>query len=237
MKFLSRLTLLASIFVTMAFVYLFYLEAFNYDNYVFSALNLNLKRFAFFPGVLWAIWTSFFLWQRKIKALYAVFILIFCLVSIPPTIQNIGNALARTHQMFLGREYVVQKIEAKAFGSDLSFIRFIRQYLANYGNTMLIIPPNELPWRHTGNSQIMDGFLFPNATTNNINYHSPFVLISSEEDGASYHLWPDFIVPAEEIVIFNWDIDEPTIIKNKDWNPDEWQGQKPWGLIIKKTNE
>ena len=237
MKFLSRLVLIASILATIAFVFLFYLEAFNYDNYVFFHLHFDLRRFAFLPGALWGVWASFFLWQKKTKHMYTVLALIFCLVSIPSIIQNTGNVLARTHQMFLGKDYVVQKMEEKVFGSDLQFIKFINNYLSGYDKTTLVLPPNELPWRHTGNPQIMNSYLYPIETINSTKSASPYILISSEEDGASYHLWPDYKIPANQIIIYNWDSDKSTVINGRDWDPAEWQDKKPWGLIITKINE
>ena len=128
-------------------------------------------------------------------------------------------------------------MEEKVFGSDLQFIKFINNYLSGYGKQTLILPPNELPWRHTGNPQIMNSYLYPIETINSTKSASLYILISSEEDGASYHLWPDYKILANQIIIYNWDSDKSTVIDGRDWDPSEWQDKKPWGLIITKTNE
>jgi len=233
MKFLTKLALVASIATTLIFIYLFYLESFNYDNYVFATLHFNLKRFAIIPGIFWSSWT-FLKFKKSLKLIQLALLITFCFVSIPAAINATGMVAAKSHQILLGQDYTFQKSLYKTFGNDYVFINFIKNYLSTEPTTTMIIPPNKLPWRHTGNPQIMNSLLYPIETTNNTKYGYPYILISSEEDGAAYHLWPDFKVPAKEIIIYNWETGRPDIITGRDWNPDEWQEQKPWGLIIRK---
>lgn len=234
MKIRSFLFLIPVIAISFFFTYLFYLESFNYDNYIFSTFNFNLARFAIIPGIAWAVWAILFLWKKKLKWATMFLVVMFCLISVPPALQGLGLVFARTHQIFLGKGYVTQKSLNKLYGNDYKFMDFIKNYLSKKEYVTIIVPPDQLPWRHTGNTQIMNSYLYPIKTTNSMTYVTPYMLISSEEDGASYHLWPDFEVPAKEIIIYNWSEEEPTIIKDKNWNPEEWEDKKPWGLIIKK---
>ena len=228
------LFLISVILINLAFIYLFYLESFNYDNYVYSTLHINISRLAFVPGLFLAAWVFLFI---KTKFFSKILVIIFCLVTIPAGIKSIGQVAARTHQMFLGKDYVVQKTKREFLGDDYKFIEFVKRYFVNNGNITILLPPNELPWRHTGNDQIMNSLLYPINTTNKID-DPLYVLISSEEDGDFYHLWPDFKVPAEKIIIYNWDGDDATIVTNTDWDPALWQNKKPWGIIeVKQTNE
>lgn len=231
-KFLLMLVML----VVFIWVYLFYLEFFNYDNYVFANLHINLQRFAFIPGALLGFWVVSYLVQIKAKLFSIILIAIFCLISVPVGIKSIGRVLARTHQIFLGYSFVIQKSKTTVFGNDYKFIEFIKKYLYSDKNISITLPPNKLPWRHTGNPEIMNSFLYP-MTATNIYDSSKYVLISSESDGAGYHLWPDFKISAETIIIYDWSNDKAITINKKDWDPDQWQDQKPWGLIIRKNDK
>lgn len=232
MKKITQVILIISIISSLFFVFLYYLESFNYENYVFANLHFNLTRFAIVPGVFWAVWSVSFLLNKKAKAEAVVLAAIFSLVAIPSGIQAIGVVAARTHQMFLGKNFVTEKSLQKMYGGDYKFMDFVKSYLDS--SSTVILPPNTLPWRHTGNPQIMNSYLYPITTTNSTDSAVPYMLISSETEAADYHLWPDFKVRAREIIIFNWDEGAPTIIKDTDWNPADWQDKKPWGLIIKK---
>jgi len=228
-----KFLLILTIVTILIWVYLFYLEFFNYNNYVFANLHINLYRFAIIPGVLLGFWSVKYLVQIKAKLFSMILIVIFCLVSVPVGIKSLGQTLARTHQMFLGSSYVIQKSKITVFGNDYKFIEFIKRYLQSDKNISIILPPNKLPWRHTGNPEIMNSFLYP-ITTTNIYDSSNYVLISSESDGADYYLWPDFKIPAETIILYDWSNDKAITISKKDWDPSQWQDQKPWGLIIRK---
>ncbi len=235
MKIRDFVLSLPSIIISAIFLYLYYLESFNYDNFVFTTFHFNLARFSFIPGVFWASWAVYFLARKKVKQEIIVLAVIFCLVSIPSGVRSLGIVSARTVLTFRGKGRIVQKSMEKMYGNDYKFMNFVKSYLPENKNIVLILPPNTLPWRHTGNPQIMNSYLYPVTTTNSTQSASPYVLISSEEDGAGYHLWPDYKIRTEKIVIFNWNNNEPTIIENADWDPKEWEDKKPWGLIIKNN--
>lgn len=235
MKTRDLVLLLPPVIVSAVFLYFYYLESFNYDNFVFTTFHFNLARFSFVPGIFWAAWTFYFLARKKVKREMIGLSVIFCLVSIPVGIQSLGSILARTALASKGEGYVIQKSMQKMYGDDYKFLNFVKSYLPASQEIVLILPPNTLPWRHTGNPQIMNSYLYPITTTNDIKSESSYILISSETESASYHLWPDFEVPAKEIIIFNWDEGIPTIIKNEDWDPKKWENKKPWGIIIKRN--
>jgi hypothetical protein len=236
MKIRNFILLLPPVVVSVVFLYLYYLESFNYDNFVFANLHFNLARFSFISGIFWAIWVVYFLAKKKVKTGALVLAVIFCLVSIPSGVRSLGIVSARTIIAFRGKGYVVQKSMEKMYGNDYKFMNFVKSYLPENQDAVLILPPNTLPWRHTGNPQVMNSYLYPVTTTNSTQSATPYVLISSEEDGAGYSLWPDYKIRAEKIIIFSWEGGEPTIIENTNWDPEEWQDKKPWGLII-KSNE
>lgn len=216
------------------FIFLYYLEFFNYLNFVYSHFHIDIYRYKYIPGVLIGAWLTFYLLLKKQK-INAVLVFVFCLVIIPGITEAFGLTLARTHQMFLGKSYITQKVFRTNYGDDYKFIGFIRSYILDNGlDKNLVLPPNKLPWRHTGNNEIMDGFLYPISTQTFEFVKSKNYLISSESDGANYHLWPDFKIPANQIIIYDWEKDKAVIYDNKDWDPSEWQDKNPWGLIITK---
>jgi hypothetical protein len=232
--FKYKYSLILVITVIFSWVFLFYLEFFNYDNYVFSHFRIDLYRWFYLPGIILGVWFLLFLKFKKEKSLLITLGVLFCLVSVPVGIKSTGRVVAKGHQILLGQEFVVQKAKTTAFGNDYKFIEFVKNYLRGVDQTTLVvIPPDQLPWRHTGNTQIMNSFLYPIMTTNSIGM-SKYVLISSEEDGAAYHLWPDFNIPAEKIIIYDWENDKAREISEEDWDPVDWQDQHPWGLIIGK---
>gem|GEM_PF-4862129 len=230
----NKYLLIFSIVTIFIWTYLFYLEFFNYDNYVFANYHINLHRFAIIPGVIFGFWAVNYFLQIKAKLFTTILIAVFCLVSVPVGIKSIGLLLARTHHIFFGPSFVIQKSKTTVFGNDYKFIEFIKRYLHDDKNISIVLPPNELPWRHTGNIEIMNSFLYP-ITTTNIYDSSKYVLISSESDGADYQLWPDFKISAETIIIYDWSNDKEIIISKTDWDPNQWKDQKPWGLIIRKN--
>lgn len=229
----QKLLLIPVFAIILGWIYLSYLESFNYDNYVFTRFHLNLARYSFIPGLLLGLWIIYYLLKKKTNKFLVILFFVFCLVSVPGGIKATGQVIARTHQVFLGNSYIIHKSKSSVFGNDYKFIEFIKDYLDDQGEVVITLPPNTLPWRHTGNYQIMDSLFYP-LTTTNLFGETPYVLISSEADGAEYHLWPDFKIPAEKIIIYDWENNKAITIDNKDWDPEEWQDKNPWGLIIRK---
>lgn len=234
MKIRGFTFLFPSIIISAIFIFLYCLESFNYDNYVYANLHFNLARFSVIPGIFWAAWAYYYLTKKKSALITKILAIVFCLVSVPSGIQSVGSIFARTVLAFKGKDYIVQKSMQKMYGDDYKFMNFVKSYLQENNGNALVLPPNTVPWRHTGNPQIMNSYLYPITTTNATDNATPYMLISSETESVPYHLWPDFKVPASEIIIFNWEKEKPTIIKDRDWDPNEWQDEKPWGLIITK---
>ena len=226
--------LIIAMITVLIWIYLFYLESYNYDNYVFANFHINLSKFSFVPGFLLGFLAICYLVEIKAKLVVTILVAIFCLVSVPVGIKSVGLVFARTHQVFLGKPFIVQKSKTTVFGNDYKFIEFIKRYLSGDKYLTVILPPNKLPWRHTGNPEIMNSFLYPMTAINTFG-NSKYVLISSESDGADYHLWPDFKIPSETIIIYDWSNDKAIIINKKDWDPSQWENQRPWGLIIRKN--
>lgn len=217
------------------FIYLYYLEFFNYNNYVFSRFHIDIYRYSFIPGLLVGIWLCVYMFFKKQKIIYIVIGFVFCLITVSSATEALGRSLARTHQMLLGRNFITEKVFTTEYGNDYKFIEFVKNYvLDNKLDRNLVLPPNQPPWRHTGNSEIMNSLLYPIITQSYGFIDGSNYLISSESDGGEYHLWPDFKVPATEIIIYDWQNNKAIEIVNKDWDPSQWQDKKPWGLIIQK---
>ena len=233
-KILAVLLGLAAAASTLLFVWLFCLEFYNYDNFVFSTYRINIYKFGFVAGIFPAIFMFYYLTRKKSDVSVKILAVIFCLVSLPIAIQAMGNLTARTASMFKGKDYIMQKSMQTMYGGDYKFMDFIKSYLKEGPDAVIMLPPNVPPWRHTGSTQIMNSYLYPATTTNITESAARYILISSETESAAYHLWPDFKVPADKIIIFNWEGGAPTIIENTNWDPEVWQDKKPWGLIIKK---
>jgi hypothetical protein len=129
----------------------------------------------------------------------------------------------------------------KVYGEKMKFIGFVKKKIPE--NSILLIPPNTLPWRHTGDFYLMQAWLYPRKiiSTKHSGFLSPkvyfstdYVLISSESDGKTIHTWPDFKIPASKIIIYNWENQSSQEFNNIDYDPKHWSDKKPWGLIVPK---
>ncbi len=226
--------LLPAVFTSIFWIYAFYLEFFNYPNYVFARFHLDPYRTAVIPGLITAIYVFFRTRAAGLKTPVVILLLLFCLVSIPSGLSAMGNVLARTALAARGPGYITAKAMDTAYGSDYKFLDFVQSYIKNPPGVKVAIPPMSLPWRHTGDTYMAASFLYP-AVVTHMATGSAFIMISSEADGAGYRLWPDFSLPAKKIIIYDWVSGRGVEYPGRNWNPGEWQARHPWGLIIPRT--
>jgi len=221
------------ILISAPWIYFYYLEFFNYDNYVFATFHYDLLKKAYLPATTIALLSIFLLLKNNVKITIVLLFGIYCISILPLGYSALGQTLARIHIASRGKEYASEKAKTKMFGNDLMFIDFLKENLDSLNYSHIIIPPNQIPWRHTGDQFIMNSLLYRYASSSNIDDGYSPLIISSEEDGASYRLWPNFDIKAKKIIIFNWNTKPNQIIENSEWKYKDWETIKPWGLIIR----
>ena len=134
-----------------------------------------------------------------------------------------------------GRQRMLSQKMSKEIGPDYDYFQFVNLVVKE--SETILLPPGQLPWRHAGDINYARYFLYPRAIINSgpnqpckeTNY---IILTSETENGMDkeFPFWPNFPVRAKELIIYNFDTKSYQTI-TKDWNPKEWVGKSPWGLI------
>jgi hypothetical protein len=241
---LWRLLVVTAIILFLISTGFYFLEFSHFDNYVFSAFHLIPWQVAVIFGSLAALIAITRLKNSKmgligLVSFYFLFSYSFALLS-----QVSGQSLARIPQAITNLSRTNDAKLTSVYGRDYDFIKFLNKGIPVDGK--ILIPPNTLPWRHTGDFYLMQAFLYPH----HINTASQdwifsrekvsdfdYVVISSEEGGNPgdpYQIWPDFPIPSAKIVIYNFDSGLPEIKNNMDYRPEDWVGIKAWGYLIPK---
>ncbi len=221
-------------------------EEFFYPNYVYSHTRISPDWInLFFTTVLVlliGVRNNLFTKSSLARNVIAFSILV---LLIPGTIHTGSIVAGRVAKVAFYRDMLAEIEWKSVYGDKLKFARFINENVLE--NSRLLIPPSENPWHHTGDTYLMTAFLYPR-TAKSYTYFDirgqkalkkdlnqvDAIVISSEEDGAPLHVWPDFPVPAERIIIFDWQTGEPVVYEDRDYQPSEWVDKKPWGLIFPK---
>jgi len=129
-----------------------------------------------------------------------------------------------------------QKIK-RLYGSDYQFFRFIQSQIPP--ESKILLPPNQAPWRHTGNFEINQALLYPRQVasyTGQSLLDFDYIVISSEEEGGNpddFYTWPNFNVSSQSVIIYNFDNNQFTEYFG-DYDYQHWSQSKSWGLIKQK---
>jgi hypothetical protein len=163
---------------------------------------------------------------------------------------NFYRIIPRIIQSFSGfnKELVFasnkDKLSRKIGPKVIDYYEFVRQNTPE--NSVVLIPPQGMPWPMTGNAAYSRYFLYPrhlisgkeeepgiDLKGSNVTY----ILIAwGEVNNFQFgltHGWPKFFVPAKRIIYkktMNENKNYESIILNKDYNPEEMKIDE-WGLI------
>jgi len=225
------LNIYAGVFLLVVSVVLTIIEFVTYDNYLFSHFGLITNK-------LWLITASLFSLSlagkinlsKNVDRLFYYFIICLSVFYFQPaaasSVSNFKYLVTNSHDQLI-----------EEYGQIINFIGFLSETLPK--NSTLLIPPETLPWRYSGNSQLMGAWLYPVKvyTVSDPKFDSlknfDYLLISSEDSGKPGRTWPDFNVHTEDITVFNWTDSTGTRIYG-DYDPAVWYG---WGLIkVRKNN-
>jgi hypothetical protein len=237
-----KIILSVSGILSLVSVLVYYLEYTHFDNFVFS-------RYHFIPWYF-AVWASGLagfaavlafprLRGRWLLSLAAFYVVTFCISN---GTLVIGESLARIPKAVASRSLNSEARLSDVYGQDYAYVRFLKQHIP--ADKRVLIPPNILPWRHTGDFYLMQAFLYPRKIVTasqdwlfkDGNFSDfDYVLISSEDDSdgrVPYRIWPDVPVPAAQIVIYDFDGTPPRTVAGTDFRPQDWTGIKAWGYLI-----
>lgn len=224
--------LVLAIFLGTASVFYGFLEKYFYPNYIYSQIGLNPIHLYFATALIFS--TYFLRYTKSALPILALFIIGYSAPGI------IGSSLALIVKTAVSQDTSADQM-VSVFGEKYRFIIFLESTTPL--DSKILIPPNTLPWRHTGDVYLMQAWLYPRKiyTASYGWVLEPdsfkifdFILISSESDGTKKGTWPDFYIPARKIIIYDWERDTGVVYENRDYDPREWQNKQPWGLIIQK---
>jgi len=121
------------------------------------------------------------------------------------------------------------------FGWIWPYAQFIKRHTED--NSVIVIPPQEMPWKMEGNTDYFRWFMYPRKLikinqNENIPNEAEYVLISLGECDEGDCGWPKIDIPAENIeyiALIDRETQEETIITDRAYtlNKDEFK----WGII------
>jgi len=211
---------------------LYFFEYRYFPNYSFSHFHLNPLGLAFAFSIL-AIFIYRPTVKKSILLTFSTYLLIvFALANLPAVIGDSVSGL--TYAISTRNQTYNQKL-AQEIGPDYDYFQFVNSIVKE--DETIMLPPWQLPWRHTGDFNYARYFLYPRKVVNGqltlLPSETNYVLLTSETENGmdkDYPIWPNFPVKAEEIIIYNFN-DNTSQIITKNYDPKDWLGKHPWGLI------
>lgn len=211
---------------------LYFFEYQYFPNYSFSNFHINPLAISLIGSILIAFSYRKSINQPPLFLLAISLVLVFSLSNTPVVLGQSISSLVSTYN---NRNLTYDQKMSQKIGPDYDYFQFVNSIVKP--NESIILPPWQLPWRHTGDLNYARSFLYPRSVTNgeieSINNTSNFVIISSETEGNfadQYPFWPNFPIKAKEIYIYNFDTKDYQVF-TKDFDPKDWEGKSPWGLI------
>jgi len=213
-------------------------DAFYYPNYFYSHFNITPER----VNVIIAIVTTAIIgYKYKPKSYSGSLLLISSLICLSSLYQISGKAVGTTLRVYREGPKYSDNLLVSAYGKKYEFIQWVKSVTPK--DSRILIPPDTLPWRHTGSTDLMHSWLYPRQVyTASYGWvlgpqslsSFDYILISSESDGNRQATWPDFDLPASKIIIYNWENQSDQTFSNINYRYDDWQKSQPWGLIVQK---
>ncbi|MFA6012471.1 MAG: hypothetical protein WC799_20945 [Desulfobacteraceae bacterium] len=210
-----------------------WLDEYYFPNYFFSHTHLKPEYFFGICAVC-----IVFLIKAKLTKLTLVYALLLTGFFIP---QILGKTMARAFYVLVNDNLIAHKKLTNVYGEKYWFIQHIKTLIPQ--NSTILIPPQNLSWRHTGDFFLMQAWLYPRKVITatyvsdlnpNLLFKFDYILISSETNLNLAITWPDFKIPASKIIIYNWENHSSQELNNIDYDPKFWLDKKPWGLLVPK---
>jgi hypothetical protein len=209
-------------------------EFIHYPNYVYSHWHIIPENVCFLSANLFALW---YLNIKKTKSKIALISsLIIMQLFVISTIPVFARSLSQFYNLYNGIHTNMADQLHMYYGPRYEYFEFVKAVTPP--NSRIQIPPEILPWRYTGNHQFMGAWLYPRQIDvfSRINSQPPsspdYIIISSEEDGAPYKLWPDFPIQSDLLYVYDFENHSYSIYHNVFYRPQDWSNKKIWGLII-----
>jgi hypothetical protein len=238
-KKLTTIFPIIEILLFMVFMFLGFLEAKTYPNYVFSRFHIQFINLI--PIISYGLF--FLLWletKNIINKKFQPISLALIVLGGYYLISNLNLVLAQVNSSF---SYMVANSNASYeekmstyWGTSVFYTNRIKALTPE--NATVVLPPQKIFWGVTGNVGVERYFLYPRTLISgleeslpkNIDYNYVVVSPGNELGGGNYKLWPDFKIKAKHVYFID-PISGKLISKAQDYNPAEFSDKKSWGLI------
>jgi len=234
LKLASKIKILLSILFLGVFSINFF-ESLNYPNYFYSHFRIIPQEANLVFGFLIILYLYSNFRHRLTNKLLQISAGLLLISIIPALLTTSSQFTARFIKVASRYDWTIEQKQELVIGKLVYFLNFVKRTVRP--DSLLAAPPESLPWHYTGSSQYIRAWLYPvTVETYYLDKIEPlsadYYLISSEANGAPEHLWPDFPLAAEKIIIYDWENDIGIEYPGLDWNPDDWKGKSVWGLIL-----
>lgn len=210
----------------------YFFEYHFFPNYTFSNFHLNPFAISMIGSII-IVFVFRPILKKSIFLSFSLYLLIVFSLSNLPTV--IGQSFSSLYYAFSTRNMTYSQKMSQEIGPDYDYFQFVNSIVQE--SETITIPPWQLPWRHTGDYNYARAFLYPRSLVNgqlyNFQEETDYVMLTSETEGdyhKEYSFWPNFPIDAQEIIIYNFDTHGYQSFA-KDFNPQDWVGKSPWGLI------
>ena len=166
-----------------------------------------------------------------------IFVILFIVMNstykdLPFAKFNVGFLLKHTF-------YTYDQKMFNQIGPDYNYYLFIDKYTPN--DAVIMHPKQQGQWGDVSNEGYSRYFIYPRNLVSedvdpSLKDQANYVMIIGGKnlvsDHAKQNRWPDFNVPAKEIILYNFDITKPPIILYSDYNYKTFKYPDYWGLIV-----
>lgn len=210
------------------------LDEFFYPNYFYSHLLIRPEYLYLTCGLVLAL---------MLRPTFRRPLHVYCLVLVGFLLsQSLGKTLGRVVELVTFGNGLYEKKLVSTYGQKYYFIEYLKTVIPK--NSRVLIPPDQLPFRHTGSVQLMQAWLYPRQVyTASYGWvlepkslvGFDYIILSSESDSGSLSLWPDFEIRVKKMFVYDWTKKVGNEISIATYNPTDWHEKQPWGLLIPKT--
>lgn len=211
-------------------------DAYYYPNYFYTRFGLPPEKLTLLLAILFLLFTVPRITSRSIT----IYLLI--LVSYVGTVTNSATALGRIVKISANHTDFARARLSEKYGDKIKYIDFLRHQIP--AHSTVLIPPGIPPWRHTGDFYLMQAWLYPRQIFPASHYKVinvdtirkfDYILISSEAYNNTSLTWPNFNIPTEKIIIYDWASDSGVFYDTYEFDFLDWVDKEPWGLLVPKS--
>ena len=122
------------------------------------------------------------------------------------------------------------------FGWIWPYAQFIKRHTED--NSVIVIPPQEMPWKMEGNTDYFRWFMYPRKLyhleylQNNPDLKIDYIVISAGECDTKDCVWPDYLIEKEkieQIILIDRETQKIEFLDDKNFIPVDFYSK--WGLI------